>query len=207
MPAFGTPQNDQQPSAALLNNYNDNIHSFDYENVANQLSNDGLGSGTAARLHLIESSDELEGTPREHNFFLSIWQFYVECVRKIIARFPFTDQTISDLSMLDPCNRFYVTAASITRLVKRIAPQMIWMHYWWSCGSINHCQIASCLCITHLRSSGPAWDRRATTACWSLQKLFFHFTSYIANVYTTLHACASVNEPLNYVFHGTFHLV
>ena len=97
---------------------NDNIHSFDYENVANQFSNDELRIGTAARLHLIESSDELEGTQREHNFFLSIRQFYVECVWKISAKFPFTDQTISDLSMLDPCHCFHVTAAYITRLFK-----------------------------------------------------------------------------------------
>lgn len=40
----------------------DEIHYFDYANVRNQLCNDELGIGTAARLHLIEMSDELEGT-------------------------------------------------------------------------------------------------------------------------------------------------
>ena len=51
---------------------------------------------------LIEESDELEGTAKERNFFLSVRKFYVECVRKIIAKFPFSDNVISDLGMLDP---------------------------------------------------------------------------------------------------------
>ena len=45
------------------------IHEFDYENIANQVS-DEIGSGTATRLLLIEESDELEGTAKEQNYFL-----------------------------------------------------------------------------------------------------------------------------------------
>ena len=41
---------------------NEDIHTFSYESPSNQLSNDELGIGTAARLLLIENSDELEGT-------------------------------------------------------------------------------------------------------------------------------------------------
>ena len=77
------------------------IHEFDYENTASQVSDDELGIGTATRLLLIEESDELEGTAKERNF-LSVRKFYVECVRKIIAKFPFSDNVISDLGMLDP---------------------------------------------------------------------------------------------------------
>ena len=61
------------------------IHEFDYENIANQVSDDELGIGTATRLLLIEESVKLEGTAKERNFFLSVRKFYVECVRKIIA--------------------------------------------------------------------------------------------------------------------------
>ena len=82
----------------LATTSNDNIHTFDYENVSNQLSNDELGIGTAARLNLIESSEELEGTRREDIFFLSVRHFYVECVRKIIGKFPFADPTINILA-------------------------------------------------------------------------------------------------------------
>ena len=39
---------------------NEDIHTFSYESPSNQLSNDELGIGTAARLLLIENSDELE---------------------------------------------------------------------------------------------------------------------------------------------------
>ena len=98
---------------------NDKIHRVDYENIANQLSNDELGIGSATRLLLIEKSDELEGTRQEDNFFRSVRQFFSECVRKMIAKFPFTDLTVSDLCILDPRHRFHVTATSLTRLLKR----------------------------------------------------------------------------------------
>ena len=62
----------------------DQIHTFDYENVSDQVSNDEIGIVTATRLHLIENADELEGTQREKNFFLAVRGFYMECVCKII---------------------------------------------------------------------------------------------------------------------------
>ena len=68
---------------------------FSYESPSNQLLIDELGIGTATRLRLIENSDELEGTRREDSFYLSIRQLYVECVRKMIAKFPFADLTIA----------------------------------------------------------------------------------------------------------------
>ena len=67
---------------------NDRVHSIDFENIANQLSNDELGIGSAAQLLLIENSDELEGTQEEQNFFQFVRKFYFECVRKMIAKFP-----------------------------------------------------------------------------------------------------------------------
>ena len=66
------------------------IHEFDYENIANQVSDDEIGIGTATQLLLIENSDELEGTAKERNFFLFVKKFYVECLWKIIAKFPFS---------------------------------------------------------------------------------------------------------------------
>ena len=101
----------------------DQIHTFDYENVSNQVSNDEIGIGTATRLHLIENADELEGTQREKNFFLAVWGFYMECVCKIIRKFPFTDRVISDLGILNPQNRYRVSSASITRLLNRFCKQ------------------------------------------------------------------------------------
>ena len=44
---------------------NEELHNFDYATLRNQVSNDELGIGTAARLHLIDMSDKLEGTQRE----------------------------------------------------------------------------------------------------------------------------------------------
>ena len=56
----------------LATTSNEDIHSFDYENVANQLSNDELGIDSATRLLLIENSDILEGTKEEKKFFSSV---------------------------------------------------------------------------------------------------------------------------------------
>ena len=60
---------------------NGDIHSFDDKDAANHLYNKELGIGTAARLYSLESSDELEGTRRECNFFISIQDFCVACGR------------------------------------------------------------------------------------------------------------------------------
>ena len=73
---------------------------FSYESTSNQLLNDEIGIGTATRLHLIEISDELEGTRKEDSFYLSICQLYVDCVRKIVVNFPFDDLTINDPSII-----------------------------------------------------------------------------------------------------------
>ena len=99
---------------------NDDIHSFNYEDIAKQLCNDELGIGTAARQLLLENSDELEGTRREDDLFFSIRHFYMECVRKMIIKFPFTDCTVSDLGMLNP---HHVSTTSVTRLLKRFYKQ------------------------------------------------------------------------------------
>ena len=69
----------------------EDIHTFDYESLNSQLSNDEIGIGTTTRL---DNSDELEGTQRESNFFASVRHFYIECVRKIIVKFPFADSTL-----------------------------------------------------------------------------------------------------------------
>ena len=54
----------------LATTSNEDIYSYGYENVANQLFNDELGIGSATRLLLIENSDILEGTQKEKKFFL-----------------------------------------------------------------------------------------------------------------------------------------
>ena len=110
----------------LATTSNEDIHMFSYESPSNQLLNDKLGIGTATRLHLIENSDELEGTRREDNFYHTIRQFYVECVRKMIAKFPFADKTINDLCVLDPRHRYETSAASVTRLFK------LWRRRWFT---------------------------------------------------------------------------
>ena len=93
---------------------NEEIHSIDYGGVANQLSKDELGISSAARLLLIEKSDELEGTQKEGIFFQSVREFYTECVRKMTSKFPFTDMTISDReAFAGHCTLCHTTAETI----------------------------------------------------------------------------------------------
>ena len=54
-------------------------------------------------------------------FFAGVRQFYQEVVRKMVAKFPFGDATIQDLSVLDPRNRLSISSASVSRLASRFA--------------------------------------------------------------------------------------
>lgn len=50
-----------QPQLLAVTSCED-IHTFDYESLNNQLSDDEIGIGTSTRLYLIGNSDEIEGT-------------------------------------------------------------------------------------------------------------------------------------------------
>ena len=74
-------------------------------------------------VQLLDCADELEGIQREKNFFLAVRGFYMECMCKIIRKFPFTDRVISDLGILNPQKLYRVSSASITRLLNRFCKQ------------------------------------------------------------------------------------
>ena len=67
---------------------------------------DESGIGTAPWLLLIETSDELEGTSKEKHLFLSESS---TCVRKMIAKFPFSGNVVSDLRLLYPRNQYQIS--------------------------------------------------------------------------------------------------
>ena len=94
----------------------DDITIINYEDAANQVGNDELGISTATHLLLVEKEYEVAGTHLERNFFSGVRRFYVA---KIIVKFPFKDQTLADLKILDPRRRMEVTAASIIHLCNR----------------------------------------------------------------------------------------
>ena len=50
--------------------------------------------------------------------FCLFTSIYEAAVEKIIAKFPFQDQALSDLAFLDPCNRMNSTQLSVFRLCK-----------------------------------------------------------------------------------------
>ena len=97
----------------------DDMTTINYEDAANQVGDNELGIGTATRLLLVEKEDEVAGTHLERNFFSGVRRFYEKTVAKIIVKFPFKDQTLADLKVLDPRRRMEVTAASIIRLCNR----------------------------------------------------------------------------------------
>ena len=92
------------------------ISDFDYRNSEFQVCNEELAIGTATRL-LLEERWKEQG--RRLCFFAGVKEFYHEAVRKMLDKFPFHNETIRDLAILDPRNRLSVTAASVSRLVRR----------------------------------------------------------------------------------------
>ena len=95
------------------------IYAFDYTNPECEVCNEELAIGTATRLMIKEEADVFEGTRLETAFFSGVRKFYREAVRKVLDKFPFRDETINDLIILDPRNQMNVTSASVMRLVKR----------------------------------------------------------------------------------------
>ena len=95
------------------------IYEFDYTNPEFEVGNEELAIGTATRILLVEESDMFEGTKTRIAFFTKVREFYREAVRKMLDKFPFREETIKDLIVLDPRNRLKATAQSVLRLMER----------------------------------------------------------------------------------------
>lgn len=87
----------------------DNVTTVDFKDADNQLSDDELGIGTSTKLLLCGLEDDIVGTRKEARFFSSVRTFYETAVSKILAKFPFADETITELAFLDPRNRMKTT--------------------------------------------------------------------------------------------------
>ena len=83
------------------------------------MSDTELAIGTATRLLLMEEEDCNRGTYREAVFYAGVRQFYREVAHKMIAKFPFDDRTIQDLTLLDSRKRLSVSSESVYRLSTR----------------------------------------------------------------------------------------
>ena len=98
----------------------DNITTVDFKDESNQLSDDELGIGTSTRLLLCgDLEDDIVGTRKEARFFKSVRTFYETAVSKILAKFPFADDTLKDLAFLDPRNREKTTSSGLIALANR----------------------------------------------------------------------------------------
>ena len=60
--------------------------------------------------------DDIVGTRKEACFFSSVRTFYETAVSKILAKFPFADETIKELAFLDPPNREKTTVTGLIGL-------------------------------------------------------------------------------------------
>ena len=88
---------------------------MDYHERAHQATNEDISIGTATCIFLAEYEDEVKGTAMER-IFNHVRAFYETVVEKMIAKFPYNDQTLADLALLDPRKRS--TIASTVRLCK-----------------------------------------------------------------------------------------
>ena len=98
----------------------DDITTLDYLDPENQATNDELGIGTTTRLLLCgDLEDEVVGTSIERRFYKYVRSFYEASVSKILNKFPFKDDTIRELSFLDPRYRTKCTVNGIMHLSTR----------------------------------------------------------------------------------------
>ena len=97
----------------------EDITTVSYSDPNNQVSDDELRIGMVTHLLLIENEDTVAGTQLEKSFFSAVRLFYQKTVAKILTKFPFNDQTLDDLKLLDPRIRLEVTSSSILRLCQR----------------------------------------------------------------------------------------
>ena len=100
----------------LVNVPIEEIALLDIEQPCLEVPDTELAIGSATRLLLIEEQDSIEGTHREVVFFSGVRQCYREVVHKMIAKLPFDDRTIQDLTLLDPRKRLSVSSESVYRL-------------------------------------------------------------------------------------------
>ena len=98
----------------------DDVTNIDYLNQNNQVSNDELGIGTSTRLLLCgELEDEVVGTVTESHFFSCVRSFYEASITKMLAKFPFSDNSLKELAFLDPRNRSVTSVTGIVSLASR----------------------------------------------------------------------------------------
>lgn len=85
----------------------EDITTVEYVDASNQVGDDEeLGIHMATRLLLIEKGDEVASTLLERNFFSVVHLFYQKTVAEIHDKFPFKNQTLAVLKVLDPRNRW-----------------------------------------------------------------------------------------------------
>lgn len=63
-----------------------------------QVPDDELGIGTATRMLVIGQEDD-GAIEVERRFFANVRAFYEATVKKLLAKFPFKDKTLSDLKV------------------------------------------------------------------------------------------------------------
>ncbi len=98
----------------------EDITIIDYKNRSCQLDDSELGVGTSTRLLLCgELEDEVIGTRIEVRFFEHVRLFYETSVSKMLAKFPFSDNTLKELSFLDPRNRDKCSRVDVLQLASR----------------------------------------------------------------------------------------
>ena len=86
---------------AVIKDLADDLTKVPYRDEENQHSNEYLAIGTSARLYLAENKENLT-VQEENSFFNSVRGFYVRIVDKMIEKFPFGNQVLGHLSILNP---------------------------------------------------------------------------------------------------------
>ena len=96
--------------------HSDDITAVDFTEKEIQFNDSELGIGTSTRMLLCDELDHVVGTTAERNVFGSIRTFVVS---KMLAKFPFQDVVLKELSLLDPRNRNKSSLNDVIQLASR----------------------------------------------------------------------------------------
>ena len=132
----------------------DDVTTIDFCDKSNQLSDDELGIGTSTRLLLCgELEDDIVGTRKEDHFFERVRTFYETAVSKILAKFPFGDDSLKELAFLDPqiVTKLQQLAWLHWRIVLHHSLLMKLMNWLWSSVTIEQCLMKSFQLWLHLK--------------------------------------------------------
>lgn len=93
------------------------LTSVPFEDNQNQLQDNIIAIGSAARAYLVDNEGEIPISSLR-KFFMSVRKFYISVTSKMLAKFPFEDPDVCGISLMNPKNRGDLPPSAITDIAR-----------------------------------------------------------------------------------------